>query len=99
MQNYEQIFKECGVVIPEDKKEEFYKSITVANARKKLFFHLLDKGYDLMSVMQMLAIDPSNLTNYIDNNFVKMNNRHVIGEIDKQGIHPMEGFINDIYKG
>lgn len=82
-----------------DKKEEFYKSITVANARKKLFFHLLDKGYDLMSVMQMLAIDPSNLTNYIDNNFVKMNNRHVIGEIDKQGIHPMEGFINDIYKG
>ena len=52
-----------------------------------------------MSVMQMLAIDPSNLTNYIDNDFVKMNNRHVIGEIDKQGIHPMEGFINDIYKG
>ncbi|WP_455719593.1 hypothetical protein [Agathobacter sp.] len=79
-----------------DSSEEFYKRITVGTVRKNLLFYLLDQHYDLLSIMQMLEINPVNLSNYIDKNMIKSNNWHFKQEINKNVIHPMEQYINDI---
>ena len=76
--------------------DEFYKKITVGNVRKSLLFHLLDNGYDLLSIMRMLDIDPKNLNNYIDKEAVLDNDWHAVKEIESIKKHPMEQFINDI---
>lgn len=76
--------------------DEFYKKITVGNVRKSLLFHLLDNGYDLLSIMRMLDIDPKNLNNYIDKEAVLDNDWHAVKEIESTKKHPMEQFINDI---
>ena len=76
--------------------DEFYKKITVGNVRKSLLFHLLDNGYDLLSIMRMLDIDPKNLNNYIDKEAVLDNDWHAVKEIESTKEHPMEQFINDI---
>ena len=76
--------------------DEFYKKITAGNVRKSLLFHLLDNGYDLLSIMRMLDIDPKNLNNYIDKEAVLDNDWHAAKEIESTKEHPMEQFINDI---
>ena len=76
--------------------DEFYKKITVGNVRKSLLFHLLDNGYDLLSIMRMLDIDPKNLNNYIDKEAVLDNDWYAAKEIESTKEHPMEQFINDI---
>ena len=60
------------------------------------FYYLLDKGYDLMSVMQMLDIDPNYLGNYIGNDYVRNNDEKMIRTINKLGKHPMDDFVNYI---
>ena len=56
----------------------------------------MDNGYDLLSIMRMLDIDPKNLNNYIDKEAVLDNDWHEVKEIESTKEHPMEQFINDI---
>ena len=79
-----------------DKTDDFYKYLTIGHIRKCLFYYLLDKGYDLMSVMQMLDIDPNYLGNYIGNDYVRNNDEKMIRTINKFGKHPMDDFVNYI---
>lgn len=79
-----------------DKTDDFYKYLTIGHIRKCLFYYLLDKGYDLMSVMQMLDIDPNYLGNYIGNDYVRNNDEKMIRTINKLGKHPMDDFVNYI---
>lgn len=76
-----------------DSKEEFYKYITIGNVRKNLFSYLMKQHYDLLSIMQMLKIEPSNLTNFIDNKVVVNNEEHEDMKTIRRDMHPMEEYI------